>query len=333
MKKAADKIDWKKIASEIESKFSLKVSMSESLADLTTFGLGGPAKLFVRASRREEMVELVRFCKKKKLPFFILGGGSNILVSDEGFNGVVIKSQMDKIKILGFGGKIRKEEVTESNVLVQVESGVSFNRLVRYLINEGIGGLESFLGLPGTVGGAIYGNAHYEDKFVGDYVTQGEVLDEKGDLRTITKDDFKFFYNDSVLKGRNWVLLKVVFKLSFSSKDELWSRAERALRDRKNSQPYEEKSAGCVFGNISADQAKNGSIQSVGYLIDKAGLKGERAGGAMVSVKHANFIINTKDAKAVDVLELITLVKKRVKEKFGVNLEFEIGFVGFDKIT
>lgn len=323
-----NKFVWSEIGREIEEKVKVRVRFDEKLADWTTFNIGGFGKIFVEVNKKEKLIEIVKFCIEKKIPYFILGGGSNVLVSDRGFKGVVVKNRIDKIKTVGYKGKIKgKERISE--VLVEVESGVVFNRLVRYLIEEEIEGLEEFLGLPGTVGGGVYGNAHFEEKLVGDFVYRAEILDNDGKLRELGRKELHFSYNESSLSKNNWILIKAVFKLKAGKKNELWKRASEALKKRQMSQPYGDKSAGCIFGNVID---KEGRRISAGYLIDKAGLKGKKRGGAEISKKHGNFIVNLNGANAKDVLELIAEIKREVKKKFGILLKEEIKYIGFNNV-
>jgi len=260
------------------------VRLNEPLAKYTTFKIGGPADLFFVAKNAEDLKKAVKSAKKLKTPYFILSGGSNILVSDKGIRSLVIKNQTSKISISG--------------ERVEVDSGVLTSQLVKLTIDRGLAGLENFFGLPGTVGGAVYGNAHFKGKNIREVVSKTKEFDG--------------------------VILSVVFKLKPGDKKELWRTAKEACEYRKITQPLDFPSAGCIF--------KNPKFQSAGYLIEQCGLKGTRSGGAMISNKHANFIVNTGGASCKDVLGLIELCQKKVKEKFGVKLEEEIIKVGdFDE--
>jgi len=299
--------DFKKL---LITTFAGKVKINELLADHTTFKIGGPADFFIEVKTKEEMIKAINLAKEFKMPFFILGGGSNILVSDRGFRGLVIKNRIEGIKILGYeGGGGKKCEVRK--VKIKVGSGTTINHLVRFTISEGLEGIEDFLGLPGTVGGAVFGNSHFKGKKINDYVV-------------------------SIEKKEN-VIFTVVFKLNvFKDKKLLWEKAEKALEYRKKTQPYFSASAGCIFKNISKNEAeklKTPSLtQSTGYLIDQCNLKGKKIDDCQVSLIHANFIVNLNQAKAKDVIKLINLIKAKVKEKFNISLKEEIKYVGFKKI-
>lgn len=316
----------------VETLGSGRVKLNESLSSHTTFKIGGPAKYYFEACEVGEIVQSVNLCQEINLPFFILGGGSNLLVSDQGFPGLVIKNKSSKIKILGYQGKIQKFKPEIDKLFIEVDSGVPTNTLVRYTIGEGLAGLEEFLGLPGTVGGAIFINAHFQDKFVGDYLEKATVLDKAGESKEVSNSYFRFAYDQSLLQKTHEVLLTVVFRLIGGDKAKLWKEAQEALEWRRKNHHYDLPSAGCVFRNIQKSEALRlgtpNLSQSAGFLIEAAGLKGKVIGGAQISPLHANFIINLGGARATDVIKLIDLAKAKVKEKFGLNLKEEIVYLG-----
>ncbi|MBI4999472.1 hypothetical protein HZB97_01730, partial [Candidatus Gottesmanbacteria bacterium] len=203
-------------------------------------------------------------------------------------------------------GEIRNQKSEIRNVLVEAESGVPFNQLIRFTLEEGLEGLESFLGLPGTVGGAVVGNAHWQNKKIGDLV--------------VSK------------KTSGKILVKAIFSLKKEDKETLWERARQAMEYRQATQPVSLPSAGCIFKNIKKSQALRigtpNFTTSAGFLIEAAGLKGAKIANVQVSPLHANFIVNLGGGKAADVLKLMSLAKERVYEKFGVKLEEEIIKVG-----
>lgn len=260
------------------------VRLNEPLAKYTTFQIGGPADLVFVAKVVKDLKKAIQTAKKMKIPNFVLGKGSNILVSDKGFRGLVIKNETSRILISGKKAK--------------VDSGVLTNQLVKIAVDKDLAGLESFFGLPGTIGGAVSGKAHFQKKNILELVDKIEKIDN--------------------------VILSVVFKLKPGNKKELWKAAKEALKYRQTTQPLNFSSAGCIF--------KNPEFQPAGLLIDRCGLKGVKLGGAMISPKHANFIVNKSKATCQDVIRLISLCKKKVKEKFGVKLEEEIIRIGdFDE--
>ena len=311
-----------------------QLKLDELLSLHTTFRIGGSTKAFFKAKNIEELVGAVKICRKLKLPYFILGQGSNILVGDSGFKGVVIKNEARKIKVLGYDGKIKNEKVKIKNILVKAESGVLTNRLVRFTLDKGIGGLENFLGLPGTVGGAIYGNAHNlkaEDYF-GNHLLEAHLLTADDRIKKVSRNYFNFAYDKSRLQETKEVVLSAIFSLKSEDKKRLWEKANKMMAYRMKTQPLGKLCAGCIFKNIKKSEALRiptpGCTTSAGFLIDSAGLKGEKIGKAQISFLHANFILNLGNATALDVLKLVDLVKKKVKKKFGVELEEEVEMIG-----
>lgn len=251
-----------------------------SLAEYTTFKIGGRAKYFFIAENEEDLIKAVEFAKKEKLPFFILGGGSNVLVSDKGFNGLVIKVQNTKYQIL--------------NTKIIADAGVKLSDLVKISVENNLTGLEWANGIPGTIGGAVKVNASAFEK---------NILEIVGDIKRIDE-----------------IILSIELKLKKGDKKESEKLIKEYIKRRKNSQPLEYASAGCIF--------KNTTEYFAGQLIEQSNLKGKKIGQAMVSEKHANFIINLGKAKSKDVVELINFIKKKVKEKFNIELEEEIQYLG-----
>lgn len=327
---------YQKFIKSFDKKFLLtdQLKLNESLAFHTTFKLGGPAKIFLAAKTGEELVKVVSLCRKLSLPFLILGQGSNILIGDSGFKGVVIKNKAKKIKILGYKGKVRNLRIKVKNIFVEASSGVFVNQLVRYTLNEGLEGLENFLGLPGTIGGAIYTNAHNlkVGDFFGDHLTEAYLLTSSSKVKKVTQEYFDFSYDKSKIQHTGEVVLSAIFSLKLADKTKLWKKANEVMDYRLRTQPLGKFSAGCIFKNIKKSEAMRASTPgfttSAGFLIEAAGLKGKKIGGAQVSTVHANFIVNLGRATASDVIKLIEIIKKKVKEKFGVRLEEEIKMTG-----
>jgi UDP-N-acetylmuramate dehydrogenase len=309
-----------------------RVSLNEPLAAHTYFKIGGPADLFVKANEVNQLSMLVNSCIKTKTPYFILGGGSNILVGDKGVRGMVIKNRANTIKIQKYKGKVKDKKINVEEAEVYAESGVITNLLVRRTIQEGLTGLEYFLGVPGTIGGAIYNNSHYKNELIGDRVDRVQVVDTDGNNKMYSRDRMEFEYDSSILQKTKETVLSVTFRLRGGDADQIWKKAEKFARNRSGTQPLNLPNSGCIFKNIKTKHNKKlqnkEKLTSAGQLIDAAGLKGTRIGGAMISDKHANFIINTGKATANDVVELISLIKKKVHNKFSVNLELEIFKVG-----
>jgi len=282
-----------------------------SLKECTTFKSGGKAKYFFTAREKEELIKAILVAKKMKIPFFIFGGGSNILVADEGFNGLVIKTLNTNYKIL--------------NTKIYAEAGAPLSLLVREATKNNLTGFEWAAGIPGTVGGAIYGNAGAFGKSMKDIVKEIEVLkivDCRLQIANLKNRECKFGYRDSIFKrNRNLIILLVVLQLKRGKRAEIKRKVQEYLDYRRKTQPLNFPSAGSIFKNPPGFFAAE--------LIEKCDLKGKRIGGAKISEKHANFILNFKNAKAKDILKLIKLIKQKVKKKFKIDLEEEIQYLGF----
>ena len=300
------------------------------LAPYTTFKIGGPADYFYDAKTTDDFVGAIVFGRKRNFPLFILGGGTNILIGDKGMRGLVIKNSTHAIQIRGMKGNVTAGLAKKGLVFVEADSGVSFNSLVRFTVEEGLAGLEMHLGLPGTVGGAVFMNSKWTHPpgSVGDAVYQAELLTDQNERKIVPKSYFQFGYDTSSIQKTNDILLKVVFALRADTKERLWSIANGSIRYRRQTQPQGVFTAGCAFQNISRAEALVANTPdhttSAGFLIDHAGLKGTRVGDAEVSSVHANFIINRGRATAADVVQLIELTRTKVKEQFGVILKEEI---------
>ena len=310
-----------------------RLKEDESLARFTTLKIGGPADLFYEAHTTDELHNAMVTAKNHHIPITVLGGGSNILVGDKGIRGLVIRNMTNAISIRGLKGNI-KSGTNKKTVFVQADSGVSMNKLVRFTIDEGLAGLEMQLGLPGSVGGALYMNSKWTNPvgYVGDVVYQATILTKKGEIATVPASYFRFGYDQSIIQDSGDVVLRVVFALIQKSKDELWERANASIAYRRQSQPQGILSAGCTFRNITHAEALSvptpNHTTSAGYLLDHAGLKGESVGDAQFSPIHANFIINRGRASASDVVTLIERAREKVFSQFGVKLKEEIVRIG-----
>lgn len=309
-----------------------RVSLLEPLAQHTYMKVGGPADLFYVARTDAELKNAVKLAIQLEIPYFILGGGSNILVSDKGVRGLVIKNRADRIVIQAMKGKVRSRAMDVEAARVKAESGVITNLLVRKTIDRGLSGLEYFLGVPGTVGGAIYNNSHFQTELIGNFVESVSVISRRGEEKVYTRSQMRFDYDYSVLQKTRETVISATFLLKGGDPKKLWEKAEDFARIRSITQPLNFPSSGCMFKNIKSEPRTYGQerkgLTSAGYLIDKAGLKGSKVGAAMVSDKHASFIVNTGGATANQVIELSELVKDRVRKKFGVTLKLEVFKVG-----
>jgi UDP-N-acetylmuramate dehydrogenase len=308
----------------------LKIRENVLLRDYTTFKIGGPARYFFVAKNKEDLKNAILWAKKKKLPFFILGGGSNVLFSDNGFKGLIIKLQNTQYEI--------------RNTKIVAEAGVPLQKLVLETAKRGLSGLENLAGIPGTLGGAIWGNAGAFGGEIGNLVEEVKTLqiaNGKWQIVNLKKEDCKFGYRESIFKRRkNWIILEATLKLKKGNKKEIEEKIKEILKLRKEKQLLEFPSAGSVFKNVPIEKIpkkiqkklkekiKNGFLPA-GAIIEAVGLKGYKIGNAKIVEKHANFIVNLGSAKGKDVLGLIEKVKNEVKRKFGIEMEEEIELVGF----
>lgn len=306
-----------------------RVVQNVSLSLHSTLRIGGRAAYFFEALNTQELISAVSLAKKLKLPVFILGGGTNLLISEAGFPGLVIKNKTGNLKILAFKGNVKGATSTVTDVFVEADSGISVNRLVRFCLDEGLSGMENFLGQPGTVGGAVYMNAHNMAKndFFGNHIYQVKLFNGKYQ-QILSCTALQFGYDQSLVQKTGDIVLNAIFKLKTGDRDKLWLAGKEALFYRQKSQPQGVFSSGCIFRNIEKSDALRlatpNFTQSAGYLLDRAGLKGKRVGQAQFSPLHANFLVNLGGATASDVLKLVNSAKKTVKDQFGVTLKEEV---------
>ena len=280
------------------------INKKVNLAKFTSFKIGGEAEFFTVPKNIAELRKILVFAKIKKIPVHILGGGSNILISDNGVKGIVIK----------IDAKFFRELYKKQNSIV-AGSGINLSRLVLFAREKGLGGLEFLAGIPGSVGGSLVGNAGAWGSSIGDFVDQVCVLSYDGKKKLLNKDDLKFSYRLSNL-GK-YIVLWARLKLAREDKDKIYAKIREHMLARKKSQNDFLPSAGCIFKNPSA-------ATSAGKLIDLCGLKGKRKLGAMISKVHANFILNLGNAKASDVLWLMDLIRKKVRSRFNIELAEEV---------
>lgn len=293
--------------SEIKKIFKGTISLNEVLAPYTTFRIGGVADYYLEPSDAEDVVSIINYASNHGVPYYVLGNGSNILISDDGIRGIVINM------ISGFS--YLKHETGE----IVCGSGVKMAKFVDYCIQMGYAGVEMLSGIPATIGGALVMNAGCYGGETADYVTNVTLVRD-GVLLIQNKKECNFSYRTSNLKGT--VVLEAKFRLPSGNKEETLNRRKELLLKRNESQPVEIPNAGCVFKNPPGNFAA--------ALVEQCGLKGLVYGGAMVSPKHSNFIVNVKNASAKDVIELVKIVRKTVLEKKGVQLEMEVKLVGFE---
>ena len=293
------------------SSLDLKILKDELMSRHTTFKIGGPADLFIVVDTRDSFVKVLEAIKKVRIPFKILGNGSNLLVSDDGVKGIVLKLGDDfkRIQILC------KER---NKVKVFCGAGVLNSKFCIFAKENSLSGAEFLYGIPGTIGGAIYMNAGAYSCEIEDIIVFSESISDCGKIINLSKEQMKFSYRKSVFSENKNVLMSGIFELIKSDTPKIELKMEQNMKKRKNSQPLNFPNAGSTF-----KRPKNNFASK---LIDDCGLRGLKIGGAMVSEKHAGFIVNTGNAKCKDVLELIKIIKKIVLEKTGVLLDLEVDY-------
>lgn len=274
-----------------------------ALARYTWFGLGGPARYFITPESDAQLSAVVARLGQEQIPIYLLGNGANLLVRDEGVNGAVIHLSHPAFHTTSVSGK-----------LVTAGAGCDMMKLVRDMCKIGLGGLEPVAGIPGSLGGHIRMNAGGAFGDVGSAVSSVTLLDGEGNRYDRNRDDLVFGYRQSNITGK--IILRAVLELHPENPEQLTQRMKEIWLYKKNSQPMGENSAGCTF--------KNPDGMAAGKLIDQAGLKGASVGGAIVSQRHANFIVAREGTKAADVLELINQIQSTVEERFSVKLQTEV---------
>lgn len=307
---------------------------NELLSNHTTFKIGGPARYFFVAKNKEDLLLAIQSAEELGLPYFVLGWGSNLLVSDEGFAGLVIKNKSENISI--------------SDHVITAESGVNLSKIIGEATKAGLSGLEFGAGIPGTIGGACFGNAGAYGQSFGDFVQSIEVY-QNHETKILTKDQLSFDYRESILKKAGGVVLSVKIELQPAKPEVIQAKIIEILRGRKGRVPIE-PSAGSVFKNIdlktiSVDPKRiikeldisleewekttaHGKL-AVSFIIDHLNLKGKIIGGCQVSEKHGGFLVNIGSAQAQHVLMMISDIKMRVRDQLGIQLHEEIRYLGF----
>jgi UDP-N-acetylmuramate dehydrogenase len=297
----------KTIVTEIKRTLRGLAQENEPLAPHTTWGIGGPAGLWAEPADAEALAWLVRFCADGEVPFFVIGNGSNLLAADAGFPGVVVS-------LRGCRRPVRVK-----GTAVEADAGTTLREMLRQAMLAGLSGCEFLAGIPGTVGGALATNAGAHGRAIGDCVQSIDLLDKSGAVTALDKHEFSFDYRASSVKQRG-VVWSAAFTLTPADPARVKATIEELLRERLAKQPLTEKTAGSVF--------KNPAGQAAGRLIEDSGCKGWAEDGAVVSEKHANFIVNRANARAADVLKLMERVRERVARVAGITLEAEVELVG-----
>jgi UDP-N-acetylmuramate dehydrogenase len=287
------------------------------LAPLTTLKVGGSADWLAEVQSVAELTDLLVVARETTMPVTLLGGGSNVVVADAGVRGLVVRLRLAGV-------------TQEGKDIVRAEAGLTINGLVRWTVSRGLAGLEEWAGTPGTVGGAIHGNAHWARRNVGDLVTRVRLISRAGEVTDVPQAEMAFAYDTSRLQRTGEIVVWADFRVGPGDPDALRARARASLAYRKQTQPLAQPSAGCMFQNPdpARDRLPAGMPASAGALIDRAGLKGRREGGARISETHANFVVNTGAATARDIRTLVDAARMAVHDQFGVVLRDEVVYLG-----
>ncbi len=283
------------------------VKQNEPMSKNTSFCIGGPAEVFVKVANIKQLQGIIKYSNSKKIPLCILGKGTNMLVKDKGIRGIVLKLNGDF------------NQIEFANDTVTAGAAVDLPVLASKSFARELSGLEFAVGIPGSVGGAAITNAGAYGESIGNIIDEITIMDFEGKMHTLKKDEVRFEYRSSFLAVEG-VLLNIRLKLQPKNKNDIIKEMQSYIEKRKKTQGIKFPNAGCIFKNIESS--------NTGKLIEEAGLKGFRVGGAQVSVKHANYIVNLGGATAEDVLGLIEEVRTKIKDKFGIMFELEIKVVG-----
>lgn len=300
-------LDINKIYCDLKKRISEeKIILNANMKEYTSFKIGGNADLLVTVKNIDEVKEVLEISKKNRCPIFVLGNGTNILVKDNGIRGIVLRNRIDNIEING-------EEVI-------VGAGVKNSVLAQKLLKAELSGFEFAAGIPGTIGGAIKMNAGAYGGEIKDILVETTYMDYQGNINTISNEENKFSYRNSVFKEKEAIILSAKLKFQKSNTEAIKALMEKNENSRKEKQPLEFPNAGSTF--------KRGEDFITAQLIDECGLKGYKEGDAEVSTKHAGFVVNKGNASAEDVIKLVENIKEKVYHKFNKNINLEIEIIG-----
>ena len=285
------------------------IYINEPMNKHTSFKIGGPAECFIKIKTIEQLRNILEYEKKDNIPLTVIGNGSNLLVSDDGIKGIVLKIEIEKID----------EHIQNDEILITVGSGIKLGAIAQKCLKEEIAGFEFASGIPGTIGGAIRMNAGAHGSEMKDIVKTVTYMTRDGEVHTITNEQAKFEYRKSLFAEKDYIILEVEMQLKKGNAEEIKEKMTEYATYRKEKQPIEYPSAGSTF--------KRGTDFITAKLIDECGLKGYQIGGAQISEKHAGFIINKNNATAQDVIKLMEYTKEQVYKKFGKKIEQEIEII------
>ncbi len=303
-------MDWKDALPKIITQPDTRLRFGEPLAKHTYFRIGGETTAYIEVSTIDELAALARFHRNWEVPVAVIGRGSNLLVSDKGFNGI-------SVRLIG-----KLAELQVDGEIVTVGAGHPLPALSKIMSKQGLSGVEFALGIPGAVGGALIMNAGAWGSSFGDVVTDVTVMRDTGELVKLTHEEANFEYRHSGLDSY-FCVIGATLRLQHGDADTITARMQDFFKQKTETQPFAEENAGCIFKNPPGDSA--------GRLIDISGLKGHRIGGAEVSTIHGNFILNIDNATAADVLDLVAYIQNQVREKTGISLQTEVKRLGFDE--
>jgi len=284
------------------------VKLDEPMKNHTSFKVGGPADILVTPVSVSQLSQILKLCKNKSVPVFVMGNGTNLIVRDKGIRGVVVKI-FDNLN-----------KFTVKDDIITAYAGILLSRVSTIAYENGLTGLEFACGIPGTLGGAVAMNAGAYGGEMKDVVVETEYMDKDGEIRVVRDDGHQFGYRTSFIQKNSGIVIKTLMKLKKGNKEEIKALMDDLTQRRQEKQPLEMPSAGSIF--------KRPEGYFAGKLIEDCGLRGHRIGGAEVSQKHCGFIVNTGDAKAKDILDLIEYIRNTVKMKFGVDMQTEVRIVG-----
>ena len=311
MKASVNKLEAERVLSDLKKVIPEEnIKINEPMSKHTSFKTGGPAEIYIIGKTLEQIQEVLKYSNQNNIQLYIIGNGSNLLVSDEGIKGIVLKIAVDNIETLE----------SDFGVLVKAGAGVKIMALAQILKKDGITGFEELAGIPGTMGGANYMNAGAYGKELKDIIVSTKAINkETGEIETLKNEEQELNYRSSIFKNRKYIIIETMLNLQKGIPEEIERKMNDFLNQRKEKQPIEYPSAGSTF--------KRGEGFITAKLIDECGLKGYQIGGAQISEKHAGFIINKNNATSKDILDLIKYTKKKVFEKFGVQIEEEVEII------
>ena len=289
---------------------SENVILDAEMKNYVHFKVGGPADILLIPENKEQVIKSIEVCKENKIPYFVVGNGSNLLVKDGGIKGVVIK--LNEVK-----------NITVLDESIEAECGAMLKDVSSIALKNSLTGFEFACGIPGTVGGAVFMNAGAYDGEISHVIESAEIIDDNGDVKVLSNEELKLGYRSSIVMMKNYIVLSAKFRLKHGEVKKIKEIVEDLTCKRESKQPLEYPSAGSTFKRPTGYYA--------GKLIQDAGLKGFSIGGAAVSEKHSGFVINKNNATAKDILDLIHHIQKEVKQQFGVDLHTEVRIIGEDK--